>query len=371
MDAYRHFGLTRPPFDLLPDADFFHDAPTHAEALATLQYAVFARKGCCVVVGAPGYGKTLLARIAATAAATTGPVLWADGPGQSDNVTNVRVYSAGAFARAGADAAAEKSTLGAQMDGAQSLREPPVLIVDAADELPAGAWRDVLAWVSNEMVHSVPLTVLLFGLPRLLDVLATPDLARLQRRVFRTCRLEPLSSKLTRQYICTRVRIAGGEADRIFSETVMAQIWRLAQGNPALINQLADNALLEAFGEGREQVTVADVGHALQAISGERPLSGATAAVPPGPAAPAPGPPAAGADTATEAQLRDLEVRLARALRAVRDARDRRVDTADDALDVCSSAPGVRAEDELTTHPDADETRTATQQHPVGARSTV
>ncbi|MFQ5806474.1 MAG: ExeA family protein [Phycisphaerae bacterium] len=264
MDAWEHFGFYKPPFDLTPDADFYYDAPAHAEALATLQYVVFARKGCAVVVGESGYGKTLMARIVAASAGAAAPVFWACGCGQPDNETRVSVYPAGRFGRNGRGSPAGETTLSAELHVARCLPAPPLLVVDCADELPAHGWRDVIAWLSNELRYPKPVTVLLFGLPRLLETLALPELVRLQGRIFRVCRLERLSPQLTRGYIRARTAAAGGESRYVFSDATIAQIERLGQGNPALINQLCDNALLEAYGEGRDYVSMDDVSNALR-----------------------------------------------------------------------------------------------------------
>jgi type II secretory pathway predicted ATPase ExeA len=270
MDAYQHFGLSKPPFDPMPDVEFFFDAPSHAEALATLQYVAFAGKACCVVVGESGYGKTLLARMVASSAGATTPVLWIHGCGQPDNETKITVFPAGRFGRAGQSPAANETTFKGEAHVAQFLPDPPLLIVDCADQLPAQGWRDVIGWLSNEIRYPKPVTVILLGSPSLLETLAAPEYVRLQRRVFRACRLKPFSEELSESYIRARIATAGGGPGCPFSRETLDEIVRLGQGNPALLNQLCDNALLEAYSEERSQVTLADVGNAVQAMFGGR-----------------------------------------------------------------------------------------------------
>ncbi|MBU0616450.1 MAG: AAA family ATPase [Planctomycetes bacterium] len=265
MDAYEHFKLNKPPFEPRPDVHFFFDAPNHAEVLATVQYAVHAGKGCCVVVGESGCGKSLLARMIAAAVARTTSVLWIHGGGQPANETGVSVYPWPPQDRERGKPALQ-TTLAAETHAVASCPEPPLLIVDCADELSPQGWADVIAWFTNEICRPKPANVLLFGLPRLLDLLASPELVRLQGRVFRACQLEPLTPELSQDYIRARVATAGGDARRIFSDEIIERISRVAKGNPALLNQLCDNALLEAFGEGRERVTSTDVGNALHAM---------------------------------------------------------------------------------------------------------
>jgi type II secretory pathway predicted ATPase ExeA len=264
MDACQHFGFKKPPFDPIPDAEFFYDAPAHAEALAMLQYAVRAHKGCCVVTGESGSGKTLVARLIAMSAGATMPILWVHGCGQPDNATRASVYPPGRFG-CGGGLPVDETTLDAEMHTARFVPEPPLLVVDCADELPPHAWRELNAWLSNDIRYPKPLNVLLFGLPELLEILAVPELVRLRQRIFRVCRLGPLSPQLTSDYIRARSVAAGGEPRYIFSDATIARIGQLAQGNPALINRLCDNALLEAFGEGRDYVGMSDVGSAFHA----------------------------------------------------------------------------------------------------------
>ena len=270
MDAYQHFGLSRAPFDLYPAPEFFFEAPEHAEALATLEYTVHVGKGCCVVVGESGCGKTLLARMAGSSVTAASPILWVRGSGQPTAETRVDVFPVGRFVADCDGAAVESSTLSAEAQLARFGPRSPVLIVDCADELPAQGWRDLLAWVSNEIRYPRALPVLLFGLPRMLDVLASPALVRLQRRVFRACRIEPFPVDATRGYICRRIVVAGGNPQKVFAAEAMSSIALYGRGNPALINQLCDNAMLEACSEERDQVAAADVENARRATLAER-----------------------------------------------------------------------------------------------------
>jgi MSHA biogenesis protein MshM len=349
MDAYEHFKLKKPPFDPRPDIDFFFATPAHAEVLATLQYVVATGKGCCVVVGESGCGKTLLAQLVAATAANTTTVLWVHGGAQPHHQTNVSLYSSPSHVRNRGGAFPQKTTLAAETHGTIFRSEPPLLIVDCADELPNSGWADVVAWFSNELRYPKPANVLLFGLPRLVNILTSAELIRLRRRVFRTCRLELLTPELSKDYIRGRIALAGGDADRIFSDGVIEQISELGKGNPALISQLCDNALVEAFGQGCDRVTPTDVSNALEAVLMERlkehtalpaPLQRARRALPPAWSsmtghAPQPAhaasrvwdgwisaPQVGGVQDAVDVRLRHLAQRVSQALGAIRQAED-------------------------------------------------
>ena len=270
MDAYQHFKLGKPPFDPVPDPVFYHDAPIHAEVLATLQYVVLSRKRCCVVVGESGLGKSLMARMVAQIANQTAPVFWIHGGAQSDNNTKVRVFPPRTFTRNDARAGIEDTNLRGELHVPRFLPDPPLLIVDAADELPEHGWRDVAAWLANEVRYPKPTNVLIFGLPALLERLAQPEMECIRQRIFRACRLEPLSSAESMRYIGARLAHAGGELEDIFTEEALVKIVDAARGYPMQINKLCDNAMLEAYSEERTFVTEDDVNKALRMLFSAR-----------------------------------------------------------------------------------------------------
>jgi type II secretory pathway predicted ATPase ExeA len=270
MKTYKHFGLAAPPFDGKPDPRFFCATAAHAETLATLQYAVQTGKACTLVLGDSGSGKTMLGRMIAKYLAGKTGVLWVHGIGQPHDDTDVTICPAtnlahpDAFRRRGV----EESTLRYWVRTALPRSRATVAIVDNADGLHPHCWEDILALVTREIRAPRPISVILLGLPGLIDTLAQPTLVRLRRRIFRTCHLPGLSCAELTAYIRHRLAVAGGQANEVFAADAIELIQRFSGGNPALVNQICENALVEAFSEDATRVDAHHVFATANAISG-------------------------------------------------------------------------------------------------------
>lgn len=272
MKPYEYFGLHTPPFDTTPDPRFYTASSGHAEALATLQYATHTHKPCVVVLGESGSGKTLIARLMAQQVDTRRGVLWVHGLGQPNEQTNVTYWSPASSRRGSANhrpRRVEESALSTWVRSHVAETLPTLLVVDNADGLPHHCWEDIVAVVTREVRTPQPLSVILLGLPGLMRTLASAPLVRLRRRIFRTCQLTRLSRDEVGRYVQHRLAVAGSHRNnRLFTGSALDLIHRTSAGNPALINQICDNALIDAFGDDRSQIDAPDIVATVHAITG-------------------------------------------------------------------------------------------------------
>ena len=277
IEPYRHFGLSAPPFDGRPDPRFYYATASHAETLATLQYAVRTRRTCTLVLGDSGSGKTLLGRLLTQSLAGQTGVAWIHGIGQPDNRTDVTLCPANRLARADpfGPTNTREVALGEWLRVDPSAAQAGVVIVDNADGLRPHNWDDILSLVTREIRSPRTVALILFGLPGLVETLAGSTLVRLQRRVFRACRLSPLSRADVDGYVQHRLRIAaaGTESghvapDGIFTAAALDLVHRFSDGNPALLNQLCDNALVDAFADDRTEIDGRHIVATIHAITG-------------------------------------------------------------------------------------------------------
>ncbi len=273
MEAYQYFGLSSPPFETAPKPQYFYATPAYAEALATLEYALHAGKACTLVLGDSGSGKTLLGQILARKINARTGVLWVHGIGQPPGETEVTVYPTGSFGTRGTQDKQEirRVRLSDWIRDELPMSRATAAIVDDADGLPPHAWEDIVSLVTREIRTPRPIGVVLLGLPTLLEPLTSEGLLRLRRRVFRTCHLTPLTSADVAGYIRHRVKVAGGDASRIFSPATYEVLQRFSMGNPALINQLCDNALIDAFADDRKRIEGRHIVGTVHAITGGMP----------------------------------------------------------------------------------------------------
>jgi type II secretory pathway predicted ATPase ExeA len=273
MEAYRYFGLTAAPFEGRPEPRFFFRAASHGETLATLQYVIHAGKSCSLVLGESGSGKTLLGRLVAENANRRARLLWVHGYGQPDGQTELTVYPPGTLGATTltAQGGPTESSLAEWIRTPARLRQPTVVIVDNADALRKHSWDDLLALMTREGRAPKPTSLILLGLPDTLERLANPRFVRLRRRVFRTCHLTRFTQPEVAAYITHRLMLCGGRPE-LFTPDALESVFRYSLGNPALINQICDNALVDAFSDERQLVDAEHIRASVQAIAGpERP----------------------------------------------------------------------------------------------------
>jgi general secretion pathway protein A len=339
VGVYEHFQLERSPFDNRADQAAFFPASLHEEALATLRFAVAAQKSCIAVVGGSGLGKTLIGRLLVQSLSTKHHVLWIPGLGQSRERLEGFAMVAGSQAEL---TPTTSGSLSAWLRCPARVGKSLLVVIDDADDLHAANWQELMAVLCREIDLPGPVTFVLLGGSQFGDLLNRQEFLRLRRRVFRVCPLKPIPTDRVPDYVARRLAAVGAEVQAVFSEGALEQLKRLARGNPGLINQLADNALIEAMGSERTQVAAADVSTAAYAMLGvladedyAHQVSDHSAQL----ALPDPEPQFAESDDATaassppvadaapleqafEARMVNLQTRINAALKAVRTARE-------------------------------------------------
>jgi general secretion pathway protein A len=133
----------------------------------------------------------------------------------------------------------------------RSRGEIVALVVDEAQSLSGELLEEVRLFANLESESEKLLPVVLAGQSELRNRLNEVSLHQLKQRVTLRCELRPLALEETAKYIATRVRVAGGDALRIFTREAVVLIHQRSGGIPRTINVICDNALITGFGLGR------------------------------------------------------------------------------------------------------------------------
>jgi general secretion pathway protein A len=272
------WGLREPPFENAPNPRFLWLSPTHSDALVRLTYALRQRRGCALLTGEPGCGKTLLTRAVVQRlepdryeiALLTNP------HGGRIELLRQVLYELGVDTaetrRTDLQHAVHDLVVGNARRGRETL-----IMVDDTQQADDPAWFEELSSLLNIQTNERTLvTLLLAGTPEL--TAAVQRVQHLDRRVSIRCALAPLNAEQTGQYIRYRVTVAGGDAS-LFTRDAALLIQQASHGVPRAINDLCDSAMLLARLDGAATIDASIV----RRVLGTTPtVTPASAEAPPG-----------------------------------------------------------------------------------------
>ncbi len=251
------FKLESSPFGTSPDPRFLYMMPHTREALACLEYGISARKGFTVLTGEVGTGKTTLLRRALSSfhgrrvstAFVFNPRL---------DVLDFLEFVLTDFGMV--PTARTKSGMLLQLNRwlieRYRMQETCVVVVDEAQNLSWDLLEEIRLLTNLETSSEKLLQIVLSGQPELEEKLRHPSVRQLRQRVSLWCRTQSLTEAQTHAYVAERLRIAGAKWV-IFPAEALDLIHRYSRGIPRIINLLCEHALIVAYVEQVQQVTVA------------------------------------------------------------------------------------------------------------------
>lgn len=254
----KFFGVRERPFDLTANPKFLFLTPSHREALGNLEYAIGARNAITVVIGEAGVGKTTVIRA------------YLESGGDDDrlpvclsNPTLTRSefleFLAGAFDLPCGDTTSKTRVLSELEKRLLHYRDAgvtPALIIDEAQALSQELLEEIRLLTNIETTTEKLLPIILAGQPELAERLNQQDLRQLKQRVGLRCELRPLSLNETASYVASRIRIAGGDAARLFTRDAVIFIHERSGGIPRTIGVICHNALIGGFALNKSPVGV-------------------------------------------------------------------------------------------------------------------
>ena len=251
-----HFGFRETPFGVAPDPRFFYSHPVYLDGLAALVHGIQSKKGCMLVTGDMGTGKTiLLRRLMSLLDARVHFVFVSNSHLTSYGLTELMMESLG-LNNKGRNRLEMIQGLNDYLIAQLKTGRTVVLLIDEAQKLSEAALEG-LCELSNLATDTEKLLqIVLVGQPDLMTKLNKSSLRRIKQRIAIHHRLYPLQTPSEiDQYIRHRLQIAGYDGPEIFTEEAVEAIWHYSEGTPRLINALCDTALAMACAANRKKVS--------------------------------------------------------------------------------------------------------------------
>ena len=251
------FRLNEMPFSIAPDPRFLFMSERHREALAHLLYGVQGVGGIVLLTGEVGTGKTTLCRSLLEQLPENIDVAFILNPRMSAEEllqTICEEYHIDiALERFGIKAFVD--ALNARLLDTHALGRRAILIVDEAQNLDAKVLEQLRLLTNLETNTHKLLQIFLIGQPELQSMLTQPEMRQVSQRVIARYHLTHLNQSEVAAYVAHRLRISGA-TQLIFPDVLIKQVYRTSGGVPRLINLICDRALLGAYVQGQQQVTL-------------------------------------------------------------------------------------------------------------------
>jgi type II secretory pathway predicted ATPase ExeA len=275
MHYYEYWGLTKPPFDNVPDPSMYVSSHSSSEnAIAETVFAIEEGNDCiAVIVGDVGLGKTMSLRMVIDSldpnryqiAFVLNPdisftQLMREIIGQltgehceiKNKVTLLEVFNTIVFK------AAEQG-------------KKVVIVIDEANAI-SPANLESLRLLTNLQTDDANLfTLVMAGQKEFGRRLADPRRANLFQRVGTYCTMEKIESReVVKDYVQTRLSLAGG-TNGIFTDDAIDRLWEYSEhGVPRLINKLCKLSLKAGETNAFTQIdgaTVVQIGERFQRLT--------------------------------------------------------------------------------------------------------
>jgi general secretion pathway protein A len=245
------YGLRDRPFELTPDPRYLYLTPKHSEALAHIEYGLASRKGITLIIGEVGTGKTTLLQTALRRRVGKSRIAHLSNPTLTRGEFYQLLASEFGFSPAATASKAQfllelKQVVNADHENGGVT----AMVIDEAQSLPNDLLEEIRLLANFETDTEKLLAVILVGQPELAERLNESALRQLKQRVALRCTLGPLDLRETAAYIAGRIRIAGGDAARLFTRDAVVDIYESSGGIPRVISVICENALLTGFAVG-------------------------------------------------------------------------------------------------------------------------
>ena len=248
------YGLKEKPFNATPDPKFLYLSAAHREALAQLVYGTQERKGFIVLTGNVGTGKTtLLHALRQRLNARTAVSFVVNSSLSFDGILEFMLEDLG-IAKGAESRSQRLLALNDFLIEQERAGQNTVLVLDEAQNLDPLTLEQIRLLSNFETPNNKLLQIVLAGQPELKAKLLLPQLQQLKQRIELRCQIAPLTGEQAREYIRTRLRVAGARDLGVFSERAVERITKYSGGVPRLISIVCDHCLVFGYADQQRRI---------------------------------------------------------------------------------------------------------------------
>ena len=256
-----HFGLTGRPFQLTPDPAFWYETATHRRAMAYLGYGLAQGEGFIVITGDIGAGKTTLVGhlLDTLDREALNPIKLVSTAIEASDLLRIVATDLGVNP-AGLEKAQLLTAIERGLHAVARTGRRTLLIVDEAQALPKSALEELRMLSNFQAGGHALLQIVLLGQPEFRDALhGSEGLEQLRQRVIAIHHLDPMTPDEVAPYIGHRLNIVSWNGRPDFADSAFPALYRLTDGVPRRLNQLANRVMLHAAIEDVATITAATV----------------------------------------------------------------------------------------------------------------
>ena len=248
---HSHWGLDETPFRTPLDPRFFHESPTHEEALARLHFLVDYRRRLGLLIGPQGSGKSLLLEVFAGQLRERGLPVAKLGLLGVDRLEMLWLLAGELDLNPGGELSFPRlwRAITDRLTEYRYQQLDTVVLLDDADRAAKPVLTEVARLVQFDCSPESRLTIVLAGRPTQAARLGDALLERAELRID----VEPWKPDETEEYVRASLARAGRESP-VFDTAALERLHQLGEGIPRRIIQLADLALVAGAGRSLERI---------------------------------------------------------------------------------------------------------------------
>ena len=263
----KHFGLTKLPFENVPDPMFFFDQGDHARIRTRIEASLKAGRGLLVVTGHIGSGKTTISQMIKSDLSDEIRLIWmAEPPGNSSDLFLFIAQELGLKPLSSERTFVVRDIRDALLK-INSESSKCLVIIDEAHLMSDDTINGIRLLNNLEEGSTKLIQILLLGQEELMRTINRPEMEPFKQRIATLEVLGKMNADRIRKYISHRIKVAGGQPS-IFADTGWeALVLAFGSGStPRVINSLCDRILNMAFEREKTIIDVDDVYEAAQGM---------------------------------------------------------------------------------------------------------